>query len=75
MTIPQLTNEVLALPLADRAALAERLWESVINEEDESDEELFQIAKRRLEEMKSGIAKTWTHEEVMAKITKAIQCG
>ena len=75
MTVSQLTNEVLALPLAERAALAERLWESVIAEDDEQDKELFQIAQRRLDEMKRGVAKTWSHEEVMAKITKAIQCG
>lgn len=71
MTISQLTNEVLALPIADRAALAEQLWESVIAEDDEGDEALFQIAQRRLDEMKRGVARTWSHDEVMAKITKA----
>lgn len=79
MTVAQLTNEVLALPLADRILLAERLWESVnsdpTREPDAEEDALLQEANRRLDEMKRGAVKTWSHDQVMANVTKAIQCG
>jgi putative addiction module component (TIGR02574 family) len=79
MTIAQLTNEALALPLSDRILLAERLWESVnsapATERDAEEDALLQEATRRLDEMKRGAVKTWSHDQVMENITKAIQCG
>ena len=52
---------VFSLPVADRAKLAERLWQSI--PEDYIDEEELQEALRRDREMDEDPSKVLTHEE------------
>jgi putative addiction module component (TIGR02574 family) len=75
MAIQQLTELVMALPLAERIDLAEALWQSIgeglrAGEEGEAIEQ----AARRDAELTSGAASARTHEEVMQAARRAIGC-
>ena len=77
MSTKELTQEAMALPLAERVALAQTLWHSI---EDQpagkvSDEENWAIreADRRDAELSSGQAVGRTHEQVMRAARKAIE--
>ena len=78
MTTTEITNQVLALPPAERAAIAQRVWESIEDDNEvvspESDAEAISIAQRRDEEIASGDVAQRTHEEVMRNARRAIQC-
>jgi putative addiction module component (TIGR02574 family) len=76
MAIPQLTEQLMALPLAERVHLAEALWQSIGEELHAGDErEAIEQAKRRDAEMSSGAVSGRTHEEVMKAARQAIGCG
>ncbi len=75
MSTRELTERSMALPLADRVALAQALWESIdeglsVGEEREAIEQ----AIRRDADLKSGAVAGRTHEEVMASIRRALEC-
>jgi putative addiction module component (TIGR02574 family) len=75
MAIQQLTELVMALPLAERIELAEALWQSIgeglrAGEEGEAIEQ----AARRDAELTSGTASAQTHDEVMQAARRAIGC-
>jgi putative addiction module component (TIGR02574 family) len=75
MSTDQLAEQLLALPLTDRVALAQALWQSI----DEGLEvverqEVIELATLRDAELTSGAVTGHTHEEVMAYARRAIGC-
>jgi putative addiction module component (TIGR02574 family) len=50
--------------------LAQRLWDSVEGQED--DEELFAEIRRRCAELDAGSARTYSHDEVMDEVKRAL---
>ena len=77
MSGKQLTNEAMALPLAERVALAQTLWQSIDGRNDGNltDEVSWAVAeaKRRDAELSSGQAVGRTHEEVMRAARQALE--
>jgi len=77
MSGEQLTNDAMALPLAERVALAQTLWQSIEGrgEGKLTDEVSWALAeaKRRDAELSSGQAVGRTHEEVMRAARKALE--
>ena len=77
MSGEQLTNEAMALPLAERVALAQTLWQSIDGRDEGklTDEVNWAVAeaKRRDAELSSGQAVGRTHEEVMRAARKALE--
>jgi hypothetical protein len=75
METRQLTEQLMALPLAERVDLAEALWQS-IGEGLRAGEEREAItqARRRDAELASGSASGRTHDEVMKAARRAIGC-
>ncbi|MDI6793386.1 MAG: addiction module protein [bacterium] len=76
--IAQITDWVLSLPVAERAFLAQKLWESLEEYEhtvttDDEMETLIE-AKRRDAELSENKVAGHSHEEVMEAAYKAIQC-
>jgi putative addiction module component (TIGR02574 family) len=75
METRQLTEQIMALPLAERVDLAEALWQS-IGEGLRAGEEREAIteARRRDAELASGSVSGRTHDEVMKAARRAIGC-
>ena len=77
MSGKQLTNEAMALPLAERVALAQTLWQSIDGrgEGKLTDEVNWAVAEanRRDAELSSGQAVGRSHEEVMRAARKALE--
>jgi len=73
----QITREAMALPLAERVALAQTLWQSIggQNADKLTDEVNWAVAeaKRRDAELSSGQAVGRTHEEVMRAARQALE--
>lgn len=70
MTQLQLTRKALALPLNQRAKLAQKLWDSMerdLPDDDEDTRAALALADRRMEELRSGKVKALTHEQVMER--------
>jgi putative addiction module component (TIGR02574 family) len=78
MTMAQITNEALALPLHDRMQLAQCLWDSVNKESgpglNAEEEAMFAEAERRDDEVERGVVQPVSHAEVMAALNKVVQC-
>lgn len=77
MSAKQIVQEAMALPLAERVALAQSLWQSIEGQpagkvSDEVDWAVNE-ADRRDAELSSGQATGRTHEEVMRAARKAIE--
>jgi len=76
MATQRLSEQVMALPLAERISLAEALWQSIGEELRASGEhEAIEQATRRDAELTSGAVSGRTHEEVMQAARRAIGCG
>lgn len=76
MSTEQLTNEAMALPLAERVSLAQALWQSIDAGLSDTDERnAVGEAIRRDEELTSGAVVGRTHEEVMQAARRAIGCA
>jgi putative addiction module component (TIGR02574 family) len=76
MATQQLTEQVMALPLAERVNLAEALWQSIGEGLRAGGErEAIEQATRRDAELTSGAVAGRTHEEVMQTARRAIGCG
>ncbi|HEY8993638.1 MAG TPA: addiction module protein [Lacunisphaera sp.] len=77
MSTKELTQEAMALPLAERVALAQSLWQSIEGQPDDkvSDEVIWAVneADRRDAELSSGQAIGRTHEQVMRAARKALE--
>lgn len=75
MSTEQITAEAMALPLVERVALAQALWESIDSGLPDTDErEAVREAIRRDEELASGRVTGRTHEEVMEAARRALKC-
>jgi putative addiction module component (TIGR02574 family) len=75
MSSQQLTTEAMALPLAERVALAQTLWQSIDAGLADADEQAaLREAVRRDEGLSSGAVAGRTHEEVMKAARRAIGC-
>jgi len=76
MSNKALTQQVMALPLAERVALAEALWESIDAPAELAREERQALAEalRRDQELSDGTVEPRTHKEVMAAARRAIGC-
>ena len=71
MSVDQLTNEALALPPEARAALADRLVESLDSAELGRIDQLWATeARRRRDEVRSGRVKTIPGEEGLARVRR-----
>jgi putative addiction module component (TIGR02574 family) len=76
MSTEQITAEAMALPLSERVALAQTLWQSIHSGLAEVDEQAaIREAVRRDEELSSGKVAGRTHEEVMQAARRAIGCA
>lgn len=78
MTISEITNEALALPLAQRELLAQQLWDSV-NEQgspvlDDQEQALLDEADRRDDELDRGLVKPMSRDEVIAALNSVVEC-
>jgi hypothetical protein len=73
ITVEQITEEVLALPSEARALLADRLVESLDPAEDGYIRQLWmREARKRIDEVRSGIVATISGEEALAQVKQAI---
>jgi hypothetical protein len=70
MSTKEIMNEMLSLPVEQRALLADSLLKSLNAPETEIDKEWFALAELRLEEIRSGKIKPVNGEEVFRKIWK-----
>jgi putative addiction module component (TIGR02574 family) len=79
MSREQLTQEVMALPLAERVSLAQDLWQSIegicLSATPDEERETLTEAQRRDAALSSGAAVGRTHEQVMETMRRAIECG
>jgi putative addiction module component (TIGR02574 family) len=77
MSTREITKEAMALPLAERVALAQSLWQSIgghpTGEGVDEVEWAVREADRRDAEISSGQASGRTHEEVMRAARKALE--
>jgi putative addiction module component (TIGR02574 family) len=69
MTLDQLTTEAMALPGKERGLLLDRLVESLEQQPDPEIEKLWlAVARRRLEELRSGKVQAIPAEEVFQEL-------
>lgn len=70
MTTRKLIEEALSLPTEERALIAHSLLDSLNKPDAAIDAKWTEVAKRRLEELRSGKAKPISGDEVFAKLLK-----
>jgi putative addiction module component (TIGR02574 family) len=70
MSVQEIKEEALKLPMADREWLAEELWNSVVGEED--DPALIAELNRRWQEIVTGKVKTIPMEETLERVEKRL---
>jgi putative addiction module component (TIGR02574 family) len=72
--VSELLKNSLELPVADRAALAGSILESLDQAEDKSVQEAWEAEiLRRMEELDSGRVKPVSHDEVLRRLASAIE--
>jgi putative addiction module component (TIGR02574 family) len=75
MSTQQLREEVMALPLKERLALADEIYESAEGTDLTFDPEWAAELQRRSAEMRDGTVPIYTHEEVMRSARQATGCN
>lgn len=74
MSIDQIAAEALRLPAKDRAALAESLWESLVDPfkvpASTNDAEAITLAMERDRELEKGDVQPVSHAELMARLRR-----
>ena len=73
MTMKELIEAVVSLPVAERAIVADSVLRSLNAPEPEIDRRWAQVAQRRLAELRSGEVKPIPGEEVFAKVWKRFE--
>jgi len=73
MTMKELTDEVISLPVEERAILADSILRSLNPPESDIDRKWAQVAERRLAELRSGKVKPVPGEQAFAKIWKRFE--
>lgn len=77
MTIAEITNQALALPLPQREILARQLWDSIYDQgavAGSIDETARREIERRDAEMESGSVPGIPHDVAMAMVEKSLRC-
>jgi len=76
MTTAEITDQIMALPPAERVAIAQEIWHSLEAEEatisPESDAEAVYTARQRDQELSRGEVPPRAHNEVMRSARRAI---
>lgn len=70
MKTEDLLREIESLPVEDRARVADSVLKSLNPPESEIEKKWAEVAKRRLDEIRSGAAKPSAGEEVFEEIWK-----
>lgn len=73
MNTKELIDEVVSLPVEERALVIDSLLRSLNQPESEIDKKWAAVAKRRLAEMRSGSVAAVPGEEVFEKIWKRFE--
>jgi putative addiction module component (TIGR02574 family) len=68
MTTRKLIEEALSLPVEERALIADSLLRSLNAPDNAIDEKWLRVAKKRLQELRSGELKGIPGEEVFAEV-------
>ena len=68
MNTDELIDEVTSLPVEERARVVDSLLQSLNSPDESNTAAWLALAKRRLEELRSGAVKAIPGEEVFAKI-------
>lgn len=75
MSTDQLITEAMALPLSERVALAQSLWQSIdAGLADGHEESVLHEAIRRNAELATGATSGRAHAEVMQAARRALGC-
>ncbi|MGE5295835.1 MAG: addiction module protein [Solirubrobacterales bacterium] len=69
----ELIEEVISLPVEERAIVADSILRSLNPPESDIDRQWMQVAQRRLEELRSGKVQAIRGEEVFARISKRFE--
>jgi Putative addiction module component len=73
-SIEQLTEEILSLPSASRALLAEKLVESLEFDADPTNQELWNTeAKRRRDEVRNGSVQPIPGDEALTQVRRLLE--
>ena len=72
MTTKKIIEEALSLPVEERAMIAESLLRSLNMPNTDMDEKWTEVAKRRLQELRSGKVRAVPGDEVFAKALKRL---
>ena len=73
MTMKELIEEVISLPVEERAFIVDSILRSLNSPESAVDRKWAQVAQRRLEELRSGQVQAVPGEQVFAKIWKRFE--
>ncbi|OHB62873.1 MAG: addiction module protein [Planctomycetes bacterium RBG_13_62_9] len=73
MTMKELIDEVVSLPVEERAIVADSILRSLNPPESDIDHKWAQVAQRRLAELRSGKVKPIPGEQVFAKVWKRFE--
>ena len=73
MTMKELIEEVVSLPVEERAIVAESILRSLNPPESEIDRQWAQVAERRLAELHAGAVKPIPGEQVFARVWKRFE--
>lgn len=68
ITTKELINEAISLPIEEKAYLVDSILMSMNSPEKEIEKKWMRVAKRRLDELRSGKVKEVPGEDVFAKI-------
>ena len=73
VTMKELIEEVVSLPVEERAIVAESILRSLNPPESDIDREWAQVAERRLAELRSSAVKPVPGEQVFARVWKRFE--
>jgi len=73
VTMKELIEEVVSLPVEERAIVAESILRSLNPPESEIDRQWAQVAERRLAELRAGAVKPIPGEQVFARVWKRFE--
>ena len=73
MTMKELIEEAVSLPVEERAIVAESILRSLNPPESEIDRQWAQVAERRLAELRSGTVQPVPGEQVFARVWKRFE--
>ena len=76
--LPDIASQILALPVEERAILAQKLWDSLsdadVIDASHGEAETLKLAQQRDEELTRGDVEERDHTEVMKDARRKLQC-